>query len=196
MRRVAVRLSRLCNHCQRLFLGFHRGNIANKARFPFYKLCRSSCLNCFIWLNKNPFPYLQNKNRKRCRDPASLVFAEANCLHTKTLFKSVNTSAGIIQLLTPGEKRMAFGAYLNSDIFFRRTGFDNLAASTSNRGLFIVRMNSLFHFYSPLSTYGLAIQYDTTYFVKLQALFQQNIQESRLPTSFAASIILSCASCK
>lgn len=90
------------------------------------------------------------------------IFAEANCLHTKAFFESVNTSACIIQLLATGEKRMALGAYLNSDIFLGRTGFDNLTASTSDCSLFVVRMNSLFHFYSPLSKCGLAVQYHNT----------------------------------
>ena len=80
------------------------------------------------------------------RDSASLILAEANFLHTKTFFESINTSAGIIQLLASGEKRMALVAYLNSDVFFRRTGFDNLIVSTSDGSLFVVQMNSLLHF--------------------------------------------------
>ena len=67
-------------------------------------------------------------------------------LKTKFLLKAVNASAGIYELLLAREERMALGANFNADIALGRAGLDNFAASTTNRGLLIFRMDSFLHY--------------------------------------------------
>ena len=62
-----------------------------------------------------------------------------------TLFEHVNTSAGIYELLLTREERMALGANFDTDILFRRSGRNDVPTSAGNIGLFILRMNILFH---------------------------------------------------
>ena len=63
----------------------------------------------------------------------------------ETLVESVNTAAGIYQFLSAGKERMAFGANFHFDVFFGGTGFELGTASTFDRGLYVVGMDSLFH---------------------------------------------------
>jgi len=61
------------------------------------------------------------------------------------LAKSFNPARSVNQFLFPGKKRMTLGTNFNTDIGFGRANFDLIAASTSNIGLGIFRMNLLFH---------------------------------------------------
>jgi len=64
----------------------------------------------------------------------------------KALFKLIDTSARVDKLLFAGKKRVAFGAYVNLDVFLAGEGFVFLAASASDDCFFIYRMNSCLHF--------------------------------------------------
>ena len=62
----------------------------------------------------------------------------------KTLIESVNTSAGIDELLLAGKVGMALGADLDADVFLRGTSLDHIAAGASDDRLFVLRMD-VFH---------------------------------------------------
>ena len=99
----------------------------------------------------------------------------------KSSVKSINTSAGINQFLSASKERMAFRTNFNFDVFFGRTDFNYITASTCDCGFFVIWMNSWFHdrihlqeynFYSniPFIKYSLPI-YDSTTQIKKQAFF-------------------------
>jgi len=64
---------------------------------------------------------------------------------TELLLETIYTSAGIHEFLLAREKRMALGANFNTDVALGRTGFDYLAAGTSDSSLLIVGMDSFLH---------------------------------------------------
>ena len=74
----------------------------------------------------------------------------------ETLLELVNASAGINELLLAGEERMALGANVHAQfsvgVALRRAGGHSLATRATNRYLFILRMDSLFHCFSPHSS--------------------------------------------
>ena len=72
-------------------------------------------------------------------------------IHTETLLESVNASAGINQLLLAGVERMALVANLDVDLFLRGAGRERVAAGTGDHRFLVLRMDALFHLYSPLS---------------------------------------------
>lgn len=72
-------------------------------------------------------------------------------IEIKTPLEAVNTSAGVYQLLLTGEERVTLRANVNYDILLCGASFNNIAASTTNCCLIIVRMYTLFHVVSPLS---------------------------------------------
>jgi len=59
--------------------------------------------------------------------------------------KSFNTARGVDQFLLPGKKWMAIGTYFNTDAGFGRANLKFIATCTSYGGVFVFRMNSLFH---------------------------------------------------
>ena len=65
------------------------------------------------------------------------------------LVELVDTPCGVDELLLAGEERVALGA--DTDLVFRTGGFDfpDLAASADDLGRTIVRMDILFHCFSP-----------------------------------------------
>ena len=84
-----------------------------------------------------------------CPNPLSSALFE-------TLLELVNASAGINELLLAGEERMALGADVHAQftvgVPLRRTGGHGFATRATNRYLFILRMDSLFHCFSPHSS--------------------------------------------
>jgi hypothetical protein len=65
--------------------------------------------------------------------------------------KTFNTPCCVNQLLFAGKKRMAFGAYFNTDIGLGRTDLYLVATRTPYAGISVVRMNAVFHdFFNPL----------------------------------------------
>ena len=84
---------------------------------------------------------LYEKNRAVLPPPCNFLLI----LDIESLFKSVNTTAGINEFLTTSVERMAFGANLYVDVFFGGTGFPSCAASAGNGGGFVIRMKTFFH---------------------------------------------------
>ena len=76
----------------------------------------------------------------------NLLFAQI-----ETLFKAVHASAGINQLLLAGVERMALVANLDVDLLLRGAGRERVAAGTGDHRFLVLRMDALFHLYSPLS---------------------------------------------
>ena len=70
-------------------------------------------------------------------------------VHTETLFESVDAAAGINKLLTTGVERMALGANFDVDLGLGGTSVDDITASAGNGAVNVVRMDTLFHSFSP-----------------------------------------------
>jgi hypothetical protein len=69
-----------------------------------------------------------------------------------------NTTRCVNQFLFAGKKRMAFGAYFNTDIGLGRTDLDLIAARTPYAGIGVVRMNAVFHsIFNPLKFKSIGI---------------------------------------
>jgi hypothetical protein len=66
-------------------------------------------------------------------------------VHAETLLKSVNTAAGINQLLSSCEERMALGTNFNADLISSRLGLESSAASALYCNSLVIRMDALFH---------------------------------------------------
>ena len=64
---------------------------------------------------------------------------------TETLVETINTAAGIVQLLLAGEEGMALGTNFHADILLGGTGRENVATSAANRSLFVVGMDAFSH---------------------------------------------------
>ena len=68
--------------------------------------------------------------------------------HIETLFKSVNTTAGINQLLTTGVERMASAANFNAHVFQGSQGLKSVAAGTTDGCFVQLRMSVCFHVFT------------------------------------------------
>ncbi len=66
-------------------------------------------------------------------------------LHAVTLFEAVDTSTAVNQLLTAGEKRMAFAANFDLQLTAGRAGRKRFTTSAMNRCFAIRRMDVLLH---------------------------------------------------
>jgi hypothetical protein len=66
-------------------------------------------------------------------------------LDTVFLFEFVDATTGIQELLLPGKERVTYGADLDAQVRFNRTGLKAVAASASYVGDVVLRMNVLFH---------------------------------------------------
>ena len=91
-----------------------------------------------------PFPLTQGRLKKR-KSPYRVRYGLAFLLQAKTLVETVNTSTGVNQLLLAGIERVALGADLNTDVLLGGTGGKNVTTSTTDGGLFVVRMDAFFH---------------------------------------------------
>ena len=67
-------------------------------------------------------------------------------LQIESLVETVNTSTGVNQLLLAGIERVALGADFNLDVLLGGTGRKDVATSTTDGGLFVVRMDAFSHF--------------------------------------------------
>ena len=65
--------------------------------------------------------------------------------HVVALLESVNTSAGVNQLLLTCEERMALGADFYSDVLLGRACRDLITASASDNSSFVCGMNTFLH---------------------------------------------------
>ena len=91
------------------------------------------------------FPFGQKKTaHKKCAAVSALL--KLFLCNAVTLIESVSTSAGINELLSSGEERMALGANFNTDILLGRAGLDHITASAGNGSLAIIRMDLFLHF--------------------------------------------------
>jgi hypothetical protein len=72
-------------------------------------------------------------------------------LFIQTVFfaETINSSSGINQLLSTGEKRVAIGTNLNPDFFHGRFGLKTVAAGTRDRRFIILWMYLRFHIITP-----------------------------------------------
>ena len=69
-------------------------------------------------------------------------------IELESLLESVNTSAGINELLLTGEERVALGANFYLDILLCGTGLDDVSAVAGNGSLLILGMDTFLHFSS------------------------------------------------
>ena len=79
-----------------------------------------------------------------------MEFRTVLLLKAELLVKSVNTSAGIDQLLLARIERMALRADVDAKILLGGAGFNNLSASTLDGCRLVIGMYSVFHFNTPL----------------------------------------------
>ena len=85
----------------------------------------------------------RTKNKKTALRHRSAVFA---CLlQAKTLVETINTSTGVNQLLLAGIERVALGADFNTDLLLGGAGGEGVAASATDGGLLVLRMDAFFH---------------------------------------------------
>ena len=63
--------------------------------------------------------------------------------------KALNTSAGVNQLLLASVERMALGANFDVDLGLGGTSVDDITTSAGNGAVNVVRMDTLFHSFSP-----------------------------------------------
>ena len=66
-------------------------------------------------------------------------------LQTVLLVELINAAAGVNELLLAGVEGVALGADFNGDVLLGAAGFDDLAASAADGGLFVVGMDSGLH---------------------------------------------------
>ena len=74
-----------------------------------------------------------------------LLTFEQLLAHVVALLKSVNTSAGVNQLLLTGEERVSLRADFYSDVLLGRACSDFIAASASDNSSFVCGMNTFLH---------------------------------------------------
>ncbi len=65
----------------------------------------------------------------------------------ETLFEAVDTSASVYELLLTREEWVAFRANINNDILLRGASLDYVTARTTDGGLLILGMDSLFQWF-------------------------------------------------
>jgi hypothetical protein len=67
-------------------------------------------------------------------------------LQAKTLVEAINTSTGVNQLLLAGIERVALGADLDTDLLLGGAGGKDVTAVATDRGLFVLGMDTFLHF--------------------------------------------------
>ena len=75
-------------------------------------------------------------------------------LHAVTLLETVNTSAGIDELLLTREEGVALGANFDLQLTLNGAGLKSITASATNDRLAVLRMDSFLHVISPLSNHS------------------------------------------
>ena len=70
-------------------------------------------------------------------------------LTAEALVEALNTSAAVNQLQLTSVERMALGANFDVDLGLGRTSLNDVAASASDSAVNVVRMDTLFHSFSP-----------------------------------------------
>ena len=67
-------------------------------------------------------------------------------LQAETLVEAINTSTGVNQLLLAGIERVALGADLDTDLLLGGAGGKDVTAVATDRGLFVLGMDTFLHF--------------------------------------------------
>lgn len=68
---------------------------------------------------------------------------------TEALVETVYAAAGVNELLSAGEKRMTFGADIETDVILGGSGLIFRTASTLYGNCFVLGMNSFLHYCHP-----------------------------------------------
>ena len=84
---------------------------------------------------------IRRKRKKSVSKPIQTQFL----LQTKSLVETINTSTGVNQLLLAGIERVALGADFNTDLLLGGAGGEGVAASATDGGLLVLRMDAFFH---------------------------------------------------
>ena len=71
--------------------------------------------------------------------------ALSRLLQIESLVEPINTSTGVNQLLLAGIERVALGADFNTDLLLGGAGGEGVAASATDGGLLVLRMDAFFH---------------------------------------------------
>ena len=79
------------------------------------------------------------------------MYARRKSFNVETFLKTVNTAAGINQLLLPRVERMALGADINLHLFLCGAGLKCLTAYAANNAFAVLGMDVFLHGVSPLS---------------------------------------------
>ena len=66
-------------------------------------------------------------------------------LQVVLLVETINTTAGVYQLLLTCKERVTLGANFDLDVLLGGTGLNYFAACTTDSGLFVVGMDSFLH---------------------------------------------------
>lgn len=92
---------------------------------------------------------MQNKKRRLPKETAPVKRKNHKLLAAKALVEALNASAGVNQLLLARVERVALGANFDVDLRLGRAGLDHIAARTGDGAVNVVRVDALFHFFSP-----------------------------------------------
>jgi hypothetical protein len=91
---------------------------------------------------------LHNKNLQKSKKRKSVLQKQYGLkllLNAESLIESINTSTGVNQLLFAGIERVALRADFNLDVLLGGTGCENVTASATNCGLFVIGMDTFLH---------------------------------------------------
>ena len=88
---------------------------------------------------------------------------------TETLLEAIDASAAVNQLLLAGIERVALGANFDLDVLFGGTSLNDFAASTADRRLFVLRMDTFLHHIHLFL--GFVKGHNTPYFFKAQLYY-------------------------
>ena len=102
---------------------------------PYFLLYHKSRIACNIFPEKG-----KKSSYRKCSTNFYLL------LQAETLVETIDTSTGVNQLLLAGIERVALGADFNTNLLLSGTGLENVTTSATNRGLFVLRMDTLLHF--------------------------------------------------
>ena len=79
-----------------------------------------------------------------------MLFSKSVLEICQSLFELINAAARINKCLFSGKERMAFGANINSLLAaLGGHGFNHFTTSAPNDALFVIRMDSFFHVFTP-----------------------------------------------
>ena len=90
-----------------------------------------------------------NNKKRRLPKETALWKRPVKLLTAEALVEALNTSAGVNQLLLTSVEGVALGANFDVDLGLGRTSLNDVAASASDGAVNVVRMDTLFHSFSP-----------------------------------------------